>query len=178
MKPILKLLTIALLIGACSEKEVIEEKIIIEPKFEAAVATLNPVGDSDVSGVVRFGQRDEGVRVIAEISGLSPGKHGFHIHKYGDCTAVDGTSAGGHFNPTGKEHSSPDAMNRHMGDMGNIEANANGVAQIDYIDKSLQVSMLVGRGVIVHGGEDDLSSQPSGAAGPRVGCGVVGIANE
>ena len=117
------------------------------------------------------------MQVTAEISGLSEGNKGFHIHQYGDCTAANGTSAGGHFNPEGMDHAGPTDAIRHMGDMGNITANAQGNAMIDYVDKTIHINMILGRGVIVHNGEDDLSSQPSGAAGPRVACGVIGVAS-
>lgn len=148
--------------------------------FTKAVAVVHPTDGNEVSGTVTFEQTEKGVRVMGELQGLAQGKHGFHIHQYGDCTASDGTSAGGHYNPSGDEHAAPTAEKRHMGDMGNIEANEEGVATIDYVDSKIALNgadSIIGRGVIVHGGEDDLTSQPSGAAGPRVACGVIGIAN-
>lgn len=173
MKTSIKLLALLLLLGACKEEE---EHVELTPNYEKAVAVVHPLGDSGVSGVVYFSKTDGGVQVTAELTGLEPGNHGFHIHEFGDCTAPDGTSAGGHFNPFDKEHSAPDASNRHMGDMGNITADENGNATINYIDKTINIAMILGRGVIVHAGEDDLTSQPSGAAGPREGCGVIGLA--
>ena len=174
MKTALKMFALLLLLGACKQ-EVIEKEIEITPDYDKAVAVLHPVGDSGVHGVVHFEKAAGGVQVTAELEGLSEGKHGFHIHQWGDCTAPDGTSAGGHFNPMEEPHSSPEAEMRHMGDMGNITADANGNATITYMDNTINVTMILGRGVIVHGGEDDLTSQPSGAAGPRVSCGVIGV---
>ncbi len=145
-----------------------------------AVAVVHATAGNDASGTVTFTSTDNGVRVQGELQGLSQGMHGFHIHQYGDCTADDGTSAGGHYNPTGNEHGAPADDNRHMGDMGNIEVNEDGSATIDYVDSKITLNgpnSIVGHGVIVHGGQDDLKSQPSGAAGPRVGCGVIGVAN-
>lgn len=146
--------------------------------FSEAVAVIHPTEGNEAAGTVTFENVEDGVRVQGEFEGLSTGMHGFHIHQYGDCSADDGTSAGGHYNPTNNEHGAPDDENRHMGDMGNLEVNADSSATIDYVDSKIQLngsSSIIGRGVVIHGGEDDLTSQPSGDAGPRVGCGVVGI---
>ncbi|HLR31216.1 MAG TPA: superoxide dismutase family protein, partial [Fodinibius sp.] len=129
------------------------------------------------SGTVTFTAAGDSVQVQAEISGLSEGNHGFHIHQYGDCTAPDGSSAGGHFNPDNNDHAGPTDSPRHMGDMGNIEADAEGNATLNYGDSTISIDQILGRAVVVHGGEDDLESQPSGDAGPRIGCGVIGVAN-
>lgn len=145
-----------------------------------AVAVLHPTEGSNVSGTVTFEAVDEGVQVEGEFEGLSEGKHGFHIHQYGDCSAEDASSAGGHYNPDESQHGSPTAENRHMGDMGNLSASDDGTATIDYVDPEISLDgadNVIGRAVIVHGGEDDLESQPSGAAGPRMACGVIGLAN-
>src|SRR5437764_11602144 len=78
-----------------------------------AIAVLHPTAGSKVSGTVTFTEVADGVQVQAEITGLTPGNHGFHIHEFGDCSAPDATSAGAHFNPTGKPHAGPDALERH-----------------------------------------------------------------
>jgi superoxide dismutase, Cu-Zn family len=146
-----------------------------------AIAVLHPTQGNNVSGIVTFSQMSAGVKIEAEIAGLSPGKHGFHIHEFGDCSAVDGTSAGGHYNPTVQPHAGPAQKERHMGDLGNIEADDSGKAVYDRVDFQVVVNgpdSIIGRGIIVHAGMDDLKSQPSGAAGPRVACGVIGVARE
>jgi Cu-Zn family superoxide dismutase len=148
-------------------------------EFTNAVAVLHPTEGNTAHGVVRFTKTAEGVKVVADVSGLTPGKHGFHIHEYGDCSAPDGTSAGGHYNPEGMEHAGPDSPKRHVGDLGNLEADADGNAHLEYVDKHLMLNgpkSIIGRGVIVHANEDDLKSQPTGNAGGRVACGVIGIA--
>lgn len=171
-------LAIIIIAGGCAQTETIEiEREFNAPKISKAVAVLHPTDGFDAKGTVYFTAVENGVQVTAEISGLSEGNKGFHIHQYGDCTATNGTSAGGHFNPEGMDHAGPTDAIRHMGDMGNITANAQGNAMIDYMDKTIHINMILGRGVIVHNGEDDLSSQPSGAAGPRVACGVIGVAS-
>ncbi|HLR24675.1 MAG TPA: superoxide dismutase family protein, partial [Fodinibius sp.] len=143
----------------------------------ATVAVVHPTKDSDVMGTVTFTKEGDGVRVQGNISGLKEGKHGFHIHQYGDCRADDGSSAGGHYNPAGNDHAARTDSVRHMGDMGNITADADGNASVDYVDSVIDMNMIMGRAVVIHGGEDDLTSQPSGAAGARMACGVIGIAN-
>lgn len=142
-----------------------------------AVAVVNPTEGNDVAGWVTFTKEGNGVRVNGEFSGLAQGEHGFHIHQYGDCRAADGTSAGGHFNPAGNNHGARTDSVRHMGDMGNITAGSDGNATVDYVDSVIKMKHIIGRGIIIHGGQDDLSSQPSGAAGARMACGVIGIAN-
>ncbi|MEQ8525100.1 superoxide dismutase family protein [Gracilimonas sp.] len=142
------------------------------------VATVMQVGDSNVDGSVTFSKAENGVRIKGNFKGLEPGNHGFHIHQYGDCTAEDGTSAGGHFNPTNNNHGAPSDMERHMGDLGNIEANEDRMATVDYVDETVTLNQILGRGIIIHAGEDDLTSQPTGAAGSRVACGVIGVAQK
>lgn len=145
-----------------------------------AVCVVHPLGDSKVTGKVTFTKQAGGVEIVAELTGLTPGKHGFHVHEFGDCSMMDGTCAGGHFNPDGKPHGGPDSLQRHVGDFGNITADSSGKASYKRLDKLITLSgphSIIGRSIIVHAGEDDLTSQPSGDAGARAGCGVIGIAD-
>jgi len=142
----------------------------------AAVAVLSPTQGNNVHGMVFFIPETEGVRVVADLTGLTPGKHGFHIHEKGDCSTPDATSAGGHFNPEHSQHGAPTATMRHAGDFGNLTANEKGVAHYERVDSNIKLTgdnSIIGKGVIVHGKEDDLTSQPAGNAGPRVACGVI-----
>jgi superoxide dismutase, Cu-Zn family len=144
-----------------------------------ASAVVSPVGSSGVSGHVTFTKAEGGVKVSVKLAGLKPGAHGFHIHEFGDCSAPDGTSAGGHFNPAGDPHAGPKDAKRHEGDMGNIEAAKDGTATLEYVDAMLAFdgpSSILGRGIIVHAAPDDLKTQPTGNAGGRVGCAVIGAA--
>jgi len=145
-----------------------------------AIAVLYPTAGNKVSGTVTFTGVADGVRVHAEIAGLTPGKHGFHVHEFGDCSAADASSAGGHFNPTSQPHAGPDAAARHEGDMGNVEADASGNAKLDYVDHQISLTddakSTIGRSVVVHAKADDLKTQPSGDSGPRIACGVIGLA--
>lgn len=141
-----------------------------------AVAEIHPASNSTVSGRVVFVQEKEGIRVIADLKGLKPGVHGFHIHEKGDCSAPDATSAGAHFNPTNEPHASPDAEKRHVGDLGNITADKDGHATLERLDKVLTFegpNSIMGKSVIVHEKEDDFTTQPTGNAGGRIGCGVI-----
>lgn len=144
-----------------------------------AIAVLYPTEGSEVSGTVTFTQGDGGILIEAELSGLTPGKHGFHVHELGDVSAADGTSAGGHFNPHEVDHAHPEAT-RHVGDMGNLEADESGRATYARTDALISFdgrNSILGRAVVVHAAEDD-GGQPTGNAGGRVAIGVVGIAAE
>lgn len=141
-----------------------------------AHAQLQPTRGNQTRGSVRFVQTAGGVQVTAEVSKLSPGKHGFHVHEQGDCSDPEAKSAGGHFNPGGHAHGAPDAMSRHAGDLGNLQAGADGRASLDALFPGIRLTGpngLMGRGLIVHAAEDDLSTQPTGNAGARLACGVI-----
>ncbi|KAF9179581.1 Superoxide dismutase [Cu-Zn] [Haplosporangium sp. Z 767] len=141
--------------------------------------------EKNVSGTIYFTQENEAapVHVKAELNGLPQGKHGFHVHEFGDNT--NGCmSAGAHFNPHGQTHGAPDAAVRHAGDLGNVTADANGKACLDTTDSQLKLigpHSIIGRTVVVHEGEDDLGlgghelSSSTGNAGGRLACGVIGV---
>jgi superoxide dismutase, Cu-Zn family len=148
-------------------------------EVKKAIAVLHPASGSQVMGTVTFTKTDGGIQVVADITGLTPGQHGFHIHEFGDCSAPDATSAGGHFNPSKNPHAGHDDAKRHEGDLGNIEADSSGKAHLELTDKMMTMSgekSIIGRGVIVHEKADDLKTQPTGNAGGRVACGVIGVA--
>merc|ERR1719414_586927 len=137
-----------------------------------------------VKGTISFthSHDDESKTVVSgEVSGLTPGKHGFHIHAFGD-NSNGCISTGPHFNPHGKDHGGPEDENRHVGDLGNIEADESGVAKFEFVDTLLKLSgehSIVGRAVVVHADPDDLGkgghddSLTTGHAGARVACGVI-----
>lgn len=153
---------------------------LLGPRTDTAVAVIHPTTGNSVYGTVTFTKESGRVRIVANVIGLSPGDHGFHIHEFGDCSGGDGKTAGGHFNPTGSDHGGPEAAVRHVGDLGNITANASGHATMNRLDAVVTLQgdhTILGRGVIVHAGADDFTTQPTGAAGARVGCGVIGVQN-
>jgi len=139
-------------------------------------------GDS-VKGKVEFEQTGDSVKVTGEVKGLAPGKHGFHVHEFGDYTGGC-TSTGSHFNPFQKTHGAPEDEVRHVGDLGNITADADGVAKVDITDKLITLTgpnSIIGRAMVVHADVDDLGkgghdlSLTTGNAGGRLACGVIGI---
>jgi superoxide dismutase, Cu-Zn family len=143
-----------------------------------AMSELNPTAGNSVRGTVHFYETTKGVRVVAKVSGLTPGQHGFHIHEKGDCSAADGSSAGGHFNPTNAKHGGPNDAERHAGDFGNITADASGNAKFETVDSHISfdgANSIIGKGVVVHANPDDLKSQTPtpGNAGKRVACGNI-----
>lgn len=146
------------------------------PRIPNAVAILRPTQGNNVSGTITLEQVDGYVQVKGRVEGLSPGYHGFHIHEYGDQRDPEGKSAGDHYSPQNHPHGSPEAAKHHAGDMGNILANDQGVAEIDLRFDDFKLSSVVGRSIVIHQDRDDLQSQPSGKAGARVAVGVICIA--
>jgi len=144
-----------------------------------AVAVLIPTEGNKVEGTVSFTKEGNQVKVSAHIEGLKPGNHGFHIHEWGDCSSKDGSAAGGHFNPSALTHGARTDAKRHAGDLGNIEVGDSGMAHIEFTDSVLKLegpNSITGRGVIVHANPDDYKTQPTGNAGGRLACGVIGVA--
>lgn len=156
--------------------------LVVADATKKAVAVLK--GTSQVEGVVTLTQEDDGpTSVNVRITGLTPGLHGFHLHEFGDTT--NGCiSTGPHFNPNGLTHGAPGDEVRHAGDLGNIVANAEGIAETTIVDSQIPLSgpnAVVGRAFVVHELEDDLGkgghelSLSTGNAGGRLACGVVGL---
>src|SRR5438270_3806773 len=135
-----------------------------------ATATLDSTSGSTAKGIVHFTDVGDGnVEVQADLTGVPPGTHGFHIHEKGDC-GNNAQNAGGHFNPTGMVHGAPDAVSHHAGDFGNVTADANGEVHTRFTTHSISLKSgdsinPVGRAVVLHEKADDLLTQPSGNAG-------------
>lgn len=143
-----------------------------------AYAIINPAEGFEVVGVVSFTEVEGGVRIVADVAGLKPGLHGFHIHEHGDCGGPGMENAGGHYNPTNRPHGGPDSSidQRHIGDLGNLEANKEGIAQYNRVDSVISLKgehSIIGKSVIVHADPDDLKTQPTGNAGKKIGCGEI-----
>ena len=144
------------------------------------VAVMQPTEGNKAGGTVVFTQTKDGVKVEANITGLSPdSKHAIHVHQFGDVRLGNGKGTGGHYNPEGHDHGLPETDKRHAGDLGNLNADANGAASYTITAKNISVAGLknpvVGRGVIIHAKVDD-GGQPTGNAGARISQGVIGIA--
>jgi Cu-Zn family superoxide dismutase len=146
-----------------------------------AVANLASASGSLVSGKATLVPMAEGVHITGTVGGLPPNSaHGFHVHEKGDCSAVDATSAGAHFNPFASPHGKAASGAHHAGDMDNVTANAEGVARLDIHVTGVTlgggaVNDIAGRALIVHAAPDDYTTQPTGNAGARVACGVIAV---
>jgi Cu-Zn family superoxide dismutase len=139
----------------------------------AASALVAATDGSGVNGEVRFLQDAGQVEISGQLTGLTEGRHGFHIHQNVDCSN-SGKAAGEHFAPGAPTDSNDE---HHVGDLGNIVADADGRAVIDVSDSEMTLDSgpngILGRSVVVHAQADDLESQPSGASGDRIACGVI-----
>ena len=139
--------------------------------------------DPGITGKVTFEEMNNTCKITVEVDGLSPGKHGFHIHNKGDLT--EGCkNLFSHFNPFGKNHGGLNSKEKHVGDLGNVISDANKkVRQVIYADdiKLNGPISVIGRSVVIHEDEDDLGlggneeSLKTGNAGKRIACGVIGI---
>jgi Cu-Zn family superoxide dismutase len=144
-----------------------------------ATAILESRSGSKAQAKASFTYTDEGIKVFIKAKNLSPGLHGVHIHENGDCSAEDGSSAGAHYNPSHKTHGVPNPLLHHVGDFGNIMADNNGVGILNllipraHFYPDFDWHNIIGKSLIIHGGSDDLSSQPSGNSGNRIACGVI-----
>jgi len=151
-----------------------------------AICILEDHSNSGVSGQISLMQSGpcEPVKITGVINGLKPGKHGFHIHEFGDLT--DGcNTAGAHYNPFSKTHGGPGDEVRHVGDLGNVVCSDNGKTLVEIEDKQITLFgdlSVIGRSFVVHTGEDDLGkgnhedSKTTGHAGGRLACGVIALA--
>ena len=155
------------------------EKTTAAAPAAEAVAQIAPTQGNTVTGSLALAQSPEGVHITGSIQGLKPdAEFGFHVHEKGDCTAPDGSSAGGHFNPTQAQHGNPSGAAHHVGDMSNIKSDAQGIAQVDVTAAGTSLhgdpnTDVLGKAIVVHEGPDDYTTQPSGNSGKRVACGVI-----
>ncbi len=181
MKATLLLLLICVSIALVSCGTIQE---ILNPTMPAqqAIAILGSASGSNLTGTATFTQNGDTITLTVEIQNVSPGLHAVHIHEKGDCSAPDGTSAGGHWNPTNVAHGKWGVGEFHLGDIGNITVGEDGTGTIELTTNLWEMGTgsdldVVGTGIIVHADADDFTSQPSGAAGARIGCGAIQLAN-
>jgi Cu-Zn family superoxide dismutase len=148
------------------------------PAASSRTATATLQGeDPSVTGTVTITEEaGGGVRIVADVSGAKDGQHGFHVHENGQCEHSDHfKSAGGHFNPSNVEHACPPTDPRHAGDLGNLEV-SGGKGHLELSSTALSLdgpNTVVGKAFILHTGTDDCKTQPTGASGDRLACGVV-----
>jgi Cu-Zn family superoxide dismutase len=140
-----------------------------------AEVKVAPIGSNGVHGTLMLEQTGQSVAVKGTLNGLTPGKHGLHIHEGRSCK-----SRGGHFTPINAPHGAPDSADdkHHLGDLGNVVAGQDGTADYSGVAKNVTLTganNIDGRVLVVHQGEDDLVSQPSGKSGEQIGCGVIKV---
>lgn len=142
-----------------------------------ATAAIEGRSNSPLAGTATFTQSGNTVAVKVSVQNAPPGDHGVHIHEKGDCSDPEAKSAGGHFNPRNVAHGGPGAPLHHPGDFGNITVGPDGTGTLELNTDQLTVGpsevSVVGRAIVVHEKADDLTTQPTGAAGGRFGCGVI-----
>lgn len=173
-KVLMTALTSALLLSGCQMMPGMSNTTSHKAMMSAdANALMRPASGSNVSGHVWVKNNGRGATLMVDIAGApANGVHGFHIHEKGDCSAPDATSAGGHFNPAGQKHGSPNQVDSHAGDLPNLQADANGRIQ-QQVMSTLTADQMLGRALVIHAKADDYRSQPAGDSGSRVSCGVV-----
>ncbi|MCH9659349.1 MAG: superoxide dismutase family protein [Bacteroidetes bacterium] len=160
--------------------EEVKEVVSSKPERKTVSFDLASKSDSEATGEVYFAEVEGTVTMEATLKGLTPGTHAIHIHEKADCSSADGKSSGGHWNPTFKPHGAWGAdSGYHKGDIGNFEAGADGTGRVQFSTDQWCIGCgddtkdILGKAIIVHQGTDDLTSQPSGAAGARVSCGGI-----
>ncbi len=165
------LTTFAVLIGCKTQNKSADEK-----KLNIAFEAKN---NSGVVGSAVFIEKNGKVTFEASLSGLKPGIHAIHIHEKSDCSSPDGSSAGGHWNPTFKKHGKWGVGEYHKGDIGNFITDEKGNGHISLttdewcIGCGDQTKDILGKGLIVHQEADNFTSQPAGNAGARVACSAI-----
>ena len=161
------LATIALFVYSCSDINIV------------AKSEINKIGETGVTGTAIFINENNKLRMVVEIKGMQNKTHAVHIHEIGEC-GDEGRAAAGHWNPTKENHGRWGINEHHSGDIGNINTDSSGYGKITVVDTSNRWSIggskntsVIGRSIIVHANTDDGTSQPTGNAGGRVGCGVI-----
>ncbi|MEX2511261.1 MAG: superoxide dismutase family protein [Cyclobacteriaceae bacterium] len=154
-----------------------------ESDEKTAMATISGASGSNASGTASFSQLEDGkVRLELEVENLEAGEHAIHLHENGDCSAADATSAGGHWNPTENDHGKRGENGYHAGDIDNMTVGEDGKGSLEMDVEGWTIgdgqnTDILNKAIIIHAGADDFTSQPSGAAGARVACGVIEATN-
>lgn len=177
---LLLLISISLTLVGC-DRIANQTGVLSTTSTEQAIATIGSASGSNVTGMAVFTQNGDYITLTIEIENVSPGVHAVHIHESGDCSSGDGKSAGGHWNPTDVAHGKWGEGEFHLGDLGNITVGEDGRGGFELTTDLWEIGTgsdvdVVGKGIIVHADADDFTSQPSGNAGARIGCGVIVLA--
>jgi Cu-Zn family superoxide dismutase len=168
-------LLLLVLLAACAKKT---ENPPASEKRELGPISIEAKSGSSLDGTVAMKEMEGGVQVDVSVENAPPGKHAVHVHEIGDCSAEDAKSAGEHFNPTGHQHGLPGAEQTHLGDLGNMDVGEDGKGKLTFLAKGANLEQanelsFRGRALVVHE-KEDTGAQPSGDAGSRIGCAVLG----
>ena len=149
-----------------------------EPPMRRINVVLEGKSDSQLTGIAMFVQDKTGVTLQLNVENTPPGEHAVHIHETGDCSAPDASSAGGHWNPSMEDHGKWGETPHHMGDIGNVVVAADGMGELSLTTDKWSIGTgadndILGHAIVVHADKDDFMTQPTGAAGGRIGCGVI-----
>ena len=172
------LVGVAIALASCDKSG---KKETASTPSKQATAAISSASGSAVTGTAVFKKNGDSITLTVEIQNAAPGEHAVHIHEVGDCSSPDGKSAGGHWNPTEVAHGEWGEGEFHLGDIGNMTVAGDGTGMIELTTDQWEMGTgsirdIVGKGIIVHAGADDFTSQPSGAAGARIGCGAIVLA--
>lgn len=171
---------LAIFFSGCKQKQQHKnETKASKMEIKKAFADLSPASGSNVTGKIHFKQMGDSIKLTLDAKNIAPGKHALHLHEKGDCSAADASSAGGHWNPTNTKHGKRGGKGAfHKGDIDNFVANKDSTAHFEMTVGGWTIggdkkSNILGKSVIIHAGADDFTSQPSGAAGKRIACGII-----
>lgn len=158
-------------------------KSVAPAKPKSIVARLEPKSGSKATGTATFTEEGTSVKLVVELTGAAPGEHALHIHEKGDCSDPEAKNAGGHWNPAmpPAAHGKWGTMPHHLGDIGNLTVAADGKGTLTMTTDKWAIggggaNDITGKAVVIHGGVDDFKTQPTGNAGNRIACGVIGAA--
>ena len=164
--------------GGASEESAPSLQETAGRQINKAIAWVNPRSESELAGSAIFIRSGANIELQITVELAPPGSHAVHIHETGDCSAPDGKSAGGHWNPDGHDHGQWGEGVHHLGDIGNIEVDEEGVGTLSLMTDRWSIgdgaaNDILGKAIIVHADADDFETQPTGNAGGRIGCGVI-----
>ena len=183
MKPISRLLALTLLLAGASffslRGTATETAQAVEMR---GFAQINDSTGRNV-GMATFVENAAGdLTVTVEASGLTPGKHGLHVHAFGSCVGPDFVTAGGHFNPMSRKHGLQSSDGSHGGDLPNLIVGADGRGRFSMTVASMKLSAGVtslmdtdGSAIVIHAAEDDGMTDATGNSGARIACGIVAL---
>ncbi|WP_265529188.1 superoxide dismutase family protein [Sphingomicrobium marinum] len=182
MKPRFSMLAASLLLAACYNADDNDQNISIDengsPAAEGEVTLMSPTGEQ--VGTVAYLEEPSGMQLRISVNGLAPGVHAVHLHTTGTCEAPDFSTAGGHWNPMGKEHGRDNPDGAHLGDLANMNVGEDGTGTATYMVAGVSfegvepaMSDSDGTALVIHEGADDYATDPTGDAGGRVACAVL-----